>query len=244
MGRQSEPYYSPATFRFLSGLSRHNERSWFEAHRVDYEAHVRAPSLRLIEALAAPLRTVSAHLVADARPVGGSLFRIHRDTRFSADKRPYKTHLGMTFFHASTRRGARSAPGSAAPGRLDAPVLYVHVEPGRSFVGGGIWRPQAPTLKRLRDFMIDNPRSWSHATARPGFTRRFALGGESLVRPPRGYPPTHPLILDLRRKDLVANAVLGDDDVMDPAFPTMLMQRFRLMRPMLEWLCLALDLDF
>jgi uncharacterized protein (TIGR02453 family) len=240
----SEPYFTPAAFQFLRGLARNNRRDWFHPRKPQYGEHLKAPSLRLITDLAAPLQAISSQLVADPRPVGGSLFRIYRDTRFSANKAPYKTHIGMTFFHAATQRGARGLAGNAAMGRLDAPVLYLHLEPNACFTGGGIWHPQAPTLKRIRDFMIDNPRSWRKLTTAKAFTRHFALTGDSLSRPPRGYKVDHALIEDLKRKDFVASAALSDADVLGPDLRKLLLQRFRLMHPLLEWLCMALDLEF
>jgi uncharacterized protein (TIGR02453 family) len=172
------------------------------------------------------------------------LFRIHRDTRFASDKSPYKTHVGMSFYHAATRATARGGLGTAALGRLDAPVLYLHLEPGSCFTGGGIWHPQPETLKRLRDFLIDNPRSWKKATRAPAFARVFALGGETLSRPPRGYDPNHELIEDLKRKDFTASTALADTELLRPDLVKVLMRRFRLMRPMLDWLCASLELEF
>jgi uncharacterized protein (TIGR02453 family) len=240
----SEPYFTPATFQFLRGLARNNRRDWFQARKPLYEQHVKAPCLRLIADLAEPLRAISPQLVADPRPVGGSLFRIYRDTRFSTDKAPYKTHVGMTFFHAATKRGARGLAGNAAIGRLDAPVLYLHIAPNSCFTGGGIWHPQAPTLKRIRDFLVDNPRSWTKLTTSRAFRRHFALEGDSLSKPPRGYKADHALIEDLKRKDFVASADLSDADLLGPDLRKLLLQRFQLMHPLLEWLCMALELDF
>jgi len=239
-----QPYFTPATFRFLRALRRHNERDWFHAHRDEYETVVREPATRLITDLADPLRSISPVLVANPRGVGGSLFRINRDTRYAADKSPYKSHIGMRFYHVTTKATARGSGGTAALGRLDAPGLYLHVSPERSFAGGGIWHPQPPTLKRLRDFIIDNPRSWKAATRDRAFLKVFHLAGDSLVRPPRGYDPAHELIEDLRRKDFIASAGLPEIELFDPALPRKLLARYRLMRPMLDWLCAALDLEF
>ena len=239
-----QPYFTPATFRFLRALARHNERAWFQDHKSQYEEQVRAPCLRLITDLAEPLRSVSPLLVANPRPAGGSLFRIHRDTRFAADKRPYKTYSGMNFYHAATRATARGGLGTAALGRLDAPSLYLHVEPGASFMGGGLWHPQPATLKRLRDFLLDNPRSWIRATRAPAFKRVFALEGDTLSRPPRGYDPAHELIADLKRKDFVAGAALVDAELLRRDLVSLLVRRYRLMRPLLDWLCASLDLEF
>src|SRR2546425_889766 len=110
--------FAPALFRFLRDLRKNNERDWFLAHKEIYERDVREPALAFISAFAAALRKISPHLVADPRPTGGSLFRIHRDVRFGADKRPYKTHVGIHFCHAG-------AAGAHAPG------FYLHLQPGR-----------------------------------------------------------------------------------------------------------------
>ncbi len=244
MAKPLEPYFTLATFKFLRALARHNERDWFQAHKAAYEEHVKEASLRLIRDLAAPLATISPSLVADARPIGGSLFRIYRDTRFSGNKAPYKTHIGISFFHAATKNTARGLAGNAAMGRLDAPVLYLHLEPSGCFTGGGIWHPQAPTLKRLRDFMIDNPRSWQKLRTAKAFKEYFELSGETLSRPPRGYAADHPLLEDLKRKDIVASSALTERDVLAPDLVATLMKRFRAMRPLLEWLCMALEIEF
>jgi len=238
------PYFTPATFRFLRALGRNNQREWFHAHKDEYETTVRAPALRLIADLAEPLRAISPLLTANPRTVGGSLFRINRDTRYANDKSPYKTHVGMSFYHAATRATARGVGGSAALGRLDAPGLYLHLAPTGSFTGGGIWHPQPPTLKRLRDFVVDNPRSWKTATRDKAFLKVFHLSGESLVRPPRGYDPAHELLEDLKRKDFVASTEVPQQELFDPALVKLLVRRYKLMRPMLDWLSASLDLEF
>ena len=143
-------HFTPASLKFLRGLARHNDKAWFEAHRQDYEAHVRQPFLRLITDLQPALATVSPHFRADPRTVGGSLFRIHRDARFSSDKSPYKPWQGARLFHERRRE-------------VPAPSFYVHLQPGGSFVGGGLWHPEADTQRRVRQFILDNP-----ATTSPG----------------------------------------------------------------------------
>src|SRR5882724_7417188 len=125
--------FAPALFRFLRDLRKNNDREWFLAHKDVYERDVKEPALAFISAFAAPLRKISPHLVADARPIGGSLFRIYRDVRFSNDKRPYKTHVGIHFRHAK-------AEGAHAPG------LYLHLEPGDVYAAAGIWQPDGAAL--------------------------------------------------------------------------------------------------
>lgn len=244
MPARREPYFTPKAFRFLRGLAKHNERPWFESHRDQYEEQVRAPALRLIADLQEPLRKISPVLVASPKGVGGSLFRIHRDVRFSSDKRPYKTHVGMWFYHEAAKATPRAGEGTVDRGRLDTPGLYLHVEPGACFTGGGLWHPQPATLKRLRDFVVDNPRSWTHATRRKEFTRVFAMTGETLSRPPKGYPPDHAFIEDLKRKDFVATSELTEEDLLSVDLVKTLAKRYSLMKPLLEWQCLALELEF
>src|SRR4051812_47440973 len=130
--------FTRAAFRFLRELREHNDRAWFAANKDRYETVVRDPALKLIAAFAPKLAKISPHLVADPRPVGGSMFRIYRDTRFSRDKSPYKTHIGIHFFHESATKTA-SVPG-----------FYLHIQPGESFAAAGIWHPDPPSLEKLR----------------------------------------------------------------------------------------------
>ncbi|MDM4770750.1 DUF2461 domain-containing protein [Solimonas sp. SE-A11] len=241
---KAEAYFTPELFKFLKALKRNNSREWFHANKDRYEEQVRVPALRLISAMEGPLRSLSEQIVANPKPVGGSLFRIHRDTRFASDKTPYKTHVGITFYHAATKAMQRGDAGNAAMGRLDAPVLYLHLEPGECFTGGGIWHPQPDSLKRIRNYLLNNPASWKQATRSVAFRRHWEMGGDSLSRPPKGYDPTHELIDDLKRKDFIASTPLSDEDILSPGLPQLLMKRYKDVVPLCDWLCGALDLDF
>lgn len=244
MAKGSTAYFTPDTFKFLKQLARNNNRDWFMANKTRYESDVRGPCLRLIADLAEPLKDLSPQIVANPKPVGGSLFRIYRDARFSADKSPYKTHAGMTFYHAATKSSARGDAGNAAMGRLDAPVFYLHLEPGSCFIGGGIWHPQPETVKRVRDYMVSNPASWKKVTRDAKFLKVYTLTGDTLSRPPKGYEPAHELIADLKRKDFVCSCEVDEDWLLRPDLVAQLMQRYRLMAPFADWLCGALDLEF
>ncbi|MDB5971993.1 MAG: hypothetical protein JWQ90_4443 [Hydrocarboniphaga sp.] len=241
---KSTAYFTPEVFRFLRGLARNNSREWFLENKPRYEAQVREPALRLITDIAEPLAVITPQLIADPKKVGGSLFRIHRDTRFSGDKTPYKTHVGISFHHAATKAVSRSEGSNAAMGRLDAPILYLHIQPGQSFVAGGIWHPQPDTLKLIRDYLLNNPKSWKEATRHPGLPKNWEMGGEALSRPPRGYDPAHELIGDLRRKDFIARAELSDDELLSPDLLRLLIRLYRGIAPLYDWLCGALDLEF
>src|SRR5262245_63458450 len=169
-------FVTPELFRFLAELRRRNERDWFNANKDRYIAEVRDPLLALIAAVAPKLRAISPHIVADPRPSGGSLLRIYRDTRFSRDKKPYKTNAALSFRLAPRRD-------------IESPGYYLHLEPGVVFMGAGMWHPSADALHAVREAIVGRPREWKGAR-RSGLTH----GDEALKRPPRGYPADHPLI--------------------------------------------------
>jgi uncharacterized protein (TIGR02453 family) len=225
------PYFSDKTFTFLRGLARNNNREWFLKHKPDYEARVRGPFQQLLTDLQPDLAAISTQFRADPRPVGGSLFRIHRDTRFANDKTPYKTHAGARLFHQRCRE-------------VDSPSFYIHIQPGHCFVGAGLWHPQAPTRTRIRHFLVDNPEAWRKAVHSPAFKRRFELGGELLTRPPRGYPADHPLIEDLKRQSFVGSTALDDPVVLGPQLRRSIAGALAGLAPLVDYLCASLDLVF
>lgn len=224
-------YFSEKTFRFLRALARNNSRPWFEDHRKDYEAHLKGPFQRLITDLEPDLLAISPHYRADPRGNGGSLFRIHRDTRFSNDKTPYKTWGGARFFHARSKQ-------------VPAPSFYLHIQPGNSFLGGGIWHPEPDVQRRIREFIVDNPSGWTQSVRNPAFRRRYEMWGDTLVRPPRGFPADHPLIDDLKRKDFTAGYALDDELVLGPRLRQAVVSGFKGVAPLVDYLCAALELEF
>ena len=223
-------HFEPELFRFLRDLAAHNDREWFGKNRERYERDVRTPFLAFIAAFAEPLSRISRHVVADPRPVGGSMFRMHRDTRFSKDKTPYKTHAAAWFRH----RGGKHDRG---------PGFYLHLEPGRVFAGAGIWRPEPPTLERLRRAVATRGPAWKKATG-GAFRRTCTLEGDALLRPPRGFPPDHPLIEDIKRKDFTAILEWGENDALSPKFMARLASFCRTTTPFMRFLAKALDLEF
>ncbi len=225
-------YFGDRSFRFLRGLARHNDRAWFHDHKQDYEQYVRAPFLALIADLQPALREVSEHYRADPKTVGGSLFRIHRDTRFSHNKAPYKEWQGARLFHARSRE-------------LEAPSFYLHLQPGECFIGAGLWHPEPDTLRRVRQFIVDNPAAWAKAAHAPAFRRRFDLDdSEMLVRPPRGYPADFVHLDDLRRRNHVAYRAIDDATMTGPRLLSTLRRDLHGLGPFVDYLCAALDLEF
>lgn len=225
-------YFTDKSLKFLRALARNNERTWFHAHKADYEAHVRAPFQRLLGDLQPDLHAVSAHFHADPKTVGGSLFRIQRDTRFSGDKAPYKSWQGARLFHERRKQ-------------VPAPSFYLHLQPGRCFVGAGLWHPETATQRRVRQFIVDNPGSWQAAAHDKAFRRRFELeDSEMLVRPPRGFPPDFAFIDDLRHKNFVATRPIEDSVMLGPKLRPTLVKDLQALAPFVDYLCAALDLEF
>lgn len=241
-------YFSEKTFRFQRALARNNNREWFAAHKADYEEHLKQPFLRLIADLQPAITAISAHYRADPRPSGGSLFRIYRDTRFANDKTPYKPWAGARFFHERSKAASGIQPhaalGQSGPAQVDAPSFYLHIQPGNCFVAAGLWHPEPETQRRLRVFLFENPGSWKAAVHAPAFRRKFTMDGESLVRPPRGYPPDHELIEDLKRKNFVAMRALDDAQVTGPRLLKIVGDNFASVAPLVDYLCAGLDLEF
>lgn len=224
-------HFSGATFEFLRDLAAHNERAWFEDNRHRWERDVRDPAVRFITDFAPRLARISKRFRADPRPNGGSMFRIHRDTRFSRDKSPYKTHTGIQFRHDNGKDA-------------HAPGFYLHLQPGMVFVGVGIWHPDGPTTRRIRDAIVAKPSAWRRARDDEAFVQRFRLAGESLQRPPAGYAGDHPLIEDLKRKDFIAVRELAEDDVTSAGFLDEFTETCRAGTPLIRFLCRAVDVPF
>ena len=225
-------YFSDASFKFLRGLARHNERAWFLAHKAEYEATVREPFQRLLGDLQPALAAISEHYRAEPRTVGGSLFRIQRDTRFSGDKTPYKSWQGARLFHARSRQ-------------LEAPSFYLHLQPGECFVAGGLWHPSTPTLRRIRQFIVDNPGGWQAAAHAPAFKRRYRIESEEmLVRNPPGFPADFRFIDDLRHKNFVALREIDDAAMTGSRLRGILEKDLHALAPLVDYLCASLDLEF
>lgn len=190
---------------FLRELKEHNDRRWFEANRERYEEHVLHPALQFVSDFGPPLKEIAPHFEAIPKVAGGSLFRIHRDVRFSNDKSPYKTAVGIRFFHRRRKE-------------LQAPLFYLHLEPGASFCGLGVYHPDREALSAIRQALVERPDAWRRLLADPELQGHFEQGADRLKRPPKGFDPDHPLVEELKRKDFVAYAQLTDDETTAPGF--------------------------
>jgi uncharacterized protein (TIGR02453 family) len=224
-------YFTPKLFAFLKDLAANNDREWFKANQAAYEEHVREPALEFITDFAKPLEKISPHFVADSRTVGGSLFRIQRDTRFSKDKTPYKQNTGMQFRHA---RGKDA----------HAPGFYVHIQPGESFMGVGLWRPETKVAYAIREHIDEERAGWKRASRGKRFQDVFDLSGDSLIRPPKGYDEDHPLIEDLKRKDFIAFTRLTQKQITSDHFMEDVAGYAKRSAPFMKFLCEAVGVPF
>ena len=224
-------HFTPALFEFLAELSMNNNREWFQTNKVRYERDVRNPLLQFVADFGERLRAISPHMVADPRPTGGSMFRIYRDVRFSKDKSPYKTNAGAHFRHEVGRE-------------VHGPGFYLHLQPGMSFGGAGIWMPNSATLGKIRGAIVENPGRWERIVGDEAFESRFNLEGDSLKRAPRGIDPDHPLIEYLKLKSFAAGTSFDEDDVISPGFIDIYADACRTAAPFSEFLTRAVGLDW
>jgi uncharacterized protein (TIGR02453 family) len=217
-------FFPPELFDFLRQLKRHNNRDSFAKNKQRYEEAVRDPALLFISSFGPHLHKLSPHFVADPRPTRGSLFRIYRDTRFSSDKTPFKTHIGIHFSLASGKDA-------------HAPVFYLHLEPDNPFAAVGVWHPDNSVLTKIRMAIVAEPGEWAKVRG------KLELEGDSLKRPPRGFDPNHQFIEDIKGKDFVASVGLTKAQVCSSKFIRDLAAACRTMLPLVEFTTRALGLE-
>ena len=223
-------HFTPAAFAFLRDLAANNDRDWFNANKDRYIEKVQEPALQFITDFAPRLARLSPHFTADSRVVGGSLFRIQRDARFSKGA-PYKENSGVQFRHESARD-------------VHAPGYYLHIQPSGSFMGAGLWRPETAVAYRIRERIAEDSAGWRRAAHGAAFRDTFDLTGDSLVKPPRGLDPTHPHVEDLKRKDFVASVSLSQKAVTSTTFLDDFTRLCRTATPLMRFLCDAVGVPF
>jgi len=219
--------FPKAFFDFFRELKANNERPWFEANKSRFRETVQAPMSDFIAAMAPHLARISKQFVADPRPHGGSMFRIHRDVRFSKDKRPYKEHGACQFRHRLGRD-------------VHAPGFYVHLAPKEVFVGAGLWMPDPDALFKIRSAIATKPSAWKNIVNDKRFLRTFGeVEGEQLQRPPRGFDPDHPFIADIRRKSFVVGRDSSESSSRSADFVAETAECFATAAPFMRFLCNA-----
>ncbi len=227
-------YFSPEVFAFLRELEANNEKAWWDTNKDRYVEVIREPALDFISDFGAEIEKISPHFTADTRTVGGSLMRPYRDIRFSKDKTPYKTNVGIQFRH---ERGKD----------VHAPGFYIHFEPKASFAGVGLWHPETKVARSIRQAIHDDPDGWKKAARSRRFTDAWSIvqdEDEYLKRVPREFDPDHPMADDLRLKSFIASTRLTQAEVTSPTFAQDLAGRFEKAAPFTSFLCASVGLAF
>jgi len=224
-------FFSEGSFTFLRELAANNNRDWFNANKARYESEVREPARAFIRAMEPELKRFAPHFVASDKKVGGSLMRIFRDVRFSKNKQPYKTNIGIQFRHELGKD-------------VHAPGFYLHIEASEVFVGAGIWHPDSDTLKKIRTYIDAHPTRWTDGRDDAAFAKAYALAGDSLSRAPKGYAPDHPLIEDIKRKDFIGIAPLMPELILQDDLTGLIAGYFETATPFMRELCRAVGVSY
>jgi uncharacterized protein (TIGR02453 family) len=231
LSKKMQPHFTPAFFKFFRQLKRHNNREWFQTHKQEYEDHVRDPFLRFIEDFQPRLHKMSPHFIADPRRSGGSLLRIYRDMRFRPDGDPYQTMAAARFPHEAWKQ-------------VHAPGFYLHLDPGTSFLGSGLWHPAPETRNSIREAIVSNPARWKKILSSKRFRSYCELSGESAKRMPPGFDAGHPLAEDLKRNDFITVTYYTEAQVCSADFLAQVTHSVQAAAPFMEFLTSALSLPW
>jgi uncharacterized protein (TIGR02453 family) len=213
--------FTPRTLTFLRALKRNNDREWFKARKEQYERDVREPMIAVIERLAEDLPGFAPDLIAAPKQ---SLYRIYRDTRFSEDKTPLKTHVAATF-------PTRHLPKKQGAG------LYFHIGLGEVWIGGGFYAPSPADLLRIREHLSGNYQRFRTIVEAPAFKRQLgAIDGERLRRVPRGFAADHPAAEYLKFKQFYAGKEFEPAFASSPRFYHTLVGVFKDVSPLVAFL--------
>jgi uncharacterized protein (TIGR02453 family) len=215
------PHFSARTISFLRSLKRNNDRQWFKARKDRYDECVRGPMVDVITQLASDFRRFAPELVASPQK---SMYRIYRDTRFSENKTPLKTHVAAGF------------PWKGLP-RHEGAGLYFEVAAGWVWAGGGMWAPQPPQLHRVREHIANTFPEIKRLSQAATFRRNVGLlEGDRLTRIPRGFANDDPAADYLKQYRFVAGREFPDSLASSPEFYPTLLRTFRALMPLVRFL--------
>ncbi len=223
--------FGPATIRFLQELEENNNRDWFKANKHRYDIGVMEPAFDFISLMGPELERISPHFLAVPKRIGGSLMRVYRDMRFSRNKAPYKTNIGIQFRHDQGKD-------------VHAPGYYLHIESSGCFLAAGMWHPAPTALKDIRDRIVERPDAWRRVRESDAFNRAFSFGGSSLKRAPRGYDEQVRHIEDIKRKDFIAATNFSLEEAAQQDFPKKAATAYAAASPLMAFLCSAVNVPF
>jgi len=224
-------HFTKETFEFLTDLTANNNRGWFVENKSRYVEDVQMLGLALIADVAKPLRKVAPFIVANPAKSGGSMTRVYRDTRFSKDKTPYKTYVGMHLRHEAGKD-------------IHAPGIYLHFALDECFVAAGCYQPESSALAKIRAAIDQDAKVWTKVRDDRKFRETFSLWGDSLKTAPRDYPKDHPLIDDLRRKHFIGVSPLSRNQVLSDSLVPTIIERTKAARSFMRFLCESIGVPY
>ncbi len=217
----SQPHFSQEALRFFRGLKRNNRREWFEEQRSTFEQEVKRPMLALIERVTAGM---AQYAPEHMRPAAKILFRIYRDTRFSADKTPYKTHLGAWW----SRKGMEKTSGAG---------YYLHVSATELVIAAGAYMPEKEQTLAIRRRLLEDHAAFRRLIEDKKLLRAFSVHDPmSLSRPPRGFPAEHPAMEWIQWRQWGVTAHLPAEEALKPNLAAEVERRFRMATPLVNFL--------
>src|SRR5579863_589736 len=213
------PYFTPAALTFLRNLARHNDRAWFQPRKPEFEALLREPMLAIVRRITDAMLDFAPNHV---RPAEKSLFRIYRDTRFSSDKRPYKTHVAAWWSH----QGLEKTSGAG---------YYFHINAKEVIVAAGAYMPEKEQLAAIRHWLLEHHAEFRKLLRKPSVKKAFVeFEGNPLTRPPKGFPCDHPGLDLIQCRQWGLSATLPAKTALDPRLAEILVRYFRLAAPMVD----------
>jgi uncharacterized protein (TIGR02453 family) len=214
-----QPYFRPEGLKFLRNLARHNDREWFTPRKAEFEALLKEPMLAVVRRITDAMMDFAPNHV---RPAEKSLFRIYRDTRFSNDKRPYKTHVAAWWTHT----GLDKTSGAG---------YYFHVSAKEVIVAAGSYMPEKEQLAAIRSWLLDHHEEFRKLLARPAVRKAFTeFEGNALTRPPKGFPADHAAMDLVRCRQWGLSATLPAETALDPKLASTIIRYFKLAAPVVD----------
>ncbi len=213
------PYFRPEALTFLRNLARHNDREWFQPRKAQFESELREPMLAAVRKITdAMLDFAPSHV----RPAEKSLFRIYRDTRFSNDKRPYKTHVAAWWSH----QGLQKTSGAG---------YYFHVSAKEVVIAAGAYMPEKDQLSQIRHWLLDHHAEFRKLLRSAALRKAFVeFEGNALIRPPKGFPTEHPGMDLIRNRQWGLSVTLPAKTAMDPNLAAVVIRHFKLAAPIID----------
>jgi uncharacterized protein (TIGR02453 family) len=213
------PYFTPEALKFLRNLARHNDRAWFTPRKAQFEELLKEPMLAVVRKITEAMLDFAPQHV---RPAEKSLFRIYRDTRFSNDKRPYKTHVAAWWTHT----GLDKTSGAG---------YYFHVSAKEVIVAAGAYMPEKDQLASIRHWLLDHHAEFRKLLQKPAVRRTFTeFDGNALTRPPKGFPAEHPAMDLVRCRQWGLSATLPPETALDPKLAALIIRHFKLAAPIVD----------